>query len=55
MREKIKSDYIYVGYFYQDGIDKYDGSSTSQIERTTRKKEHLILCQDAVFLRRLAT
>jgi len=46
---------ISVGYFYQDGIDKYDGSSRSQIKRTTRKKELFILLrQDRAPLARLA-
>jgi hypothetical protein len=31
------------GCFYQDGIDKYDGSSTPQIEDTTGKKVYSLL------------
>jgi len=29
--------YMRVGYFYQEKIDKYDGSSTAWIEGTTKK------------------
>jgi hypothetical protein len=44
-----------VGCFYQDGIVKYDGSSShtmAQIEKTKRKKEYF-LHQDTESLARL--
>jgi hypothetical protein len=45
--------HIYVGDFYPDGIIKYDGFSTSQIDRTI-SKETIPLRKDITSLDRLA-